>query len=141
MCPACTFCTINILNILINHFCIFSRCEACSELKFSLSSSLVQLSDAGNVLKIFHLKAVAPADMNQISFSEEFQEKNIYSIANEFLIRIEKIGALGNSAESDEEDTAKNFFFPNRQKMMRYLHLILEYVKPLIEQDAKVLEV
>ncbi len=81
--------------------------------------------------------------MNQISFAEEFQEKNIHSIANEFLIRIEKIGALGeqHSADSDEEDTAKNFFFPNRQKMMRYLHLILEYVKPLIEQDAKVLEV
>lgn len=81
-----------------------------------------------------------------MSFVEEFQEKNIHSIANEFLIRIEKIGALESGAEprpaeSDDDDTAKNFFFPSRQKMMRYLHLILEYVKPLIEQDAKVLEV
>lgn len=100
---------------------------------------MIQLSDIGNVLKIFHLKATTSSETSQLTFVEEFPEKNIHSIANEFLIRIEKIGAL--EGGSEEDDTAKNFFFPDRQKMMRYLHLILEYVKPLIEQDAKVLEV
>ena len=119
-----------------------SRCEVCSERKFALSGSLVQLSDIGNILKIFHLKATKAADNTLIKFAEEFQEKNIHNIANEFLIRIEKIGAYDpNALDAEEEENIKNYFFPTRHKMLRYLHLVLEYAKPLIDADAKVLEV
>ena len=117
-----------------------SRCEVCSERNFVLSSSLVQLSDIGNIQKIFHLKATASPEMTKINFVEEFPAKNIHGIANEFLLRIERIGML-DPVDLDEEENAKNYFFPNRHKMLKYLHLILEYAKPLIESDPKVLEV
>lgn len=122
----------------------FSRCEVCDERRFQLSSSLIQLSDVGNILKIFHLKALNIPDSAQINFVEEFQEKNIYGMANEFLIRIEKIGMLQPNnipLDQEEEDSAKNYFFPTRHKMLKYLHLILEHAKVLIESDPKVLEV
>lgn len=117
----------------------YNRCEICSERKFSLSSSLIQLTDVGAIRNIFHLKATT---VPPVSFVDEFHEKNIHNIANEFLNRIEKIGKLTTkSVDSEEEENAKNYFFPTRHKMLRYLHLILEYANRLIESDAKVLEV
>ena len=112
---------------------------------------MIQLTESGNILKIFHLKGKLISNERKdkkavINFQEEFEENNIYCMANEFLNRIEKVGML--YAENDhstidpkEEDNAKNYFFPTRHKMLKYLHIILEYAKQLIEKDSKVVEV
>jgi len=108
-----------------------------------LSSSLLQLTDFGTLRKIFHLRPTNSTDPTSIAFVDEHSPKNIHKIANEFLLRIEKIATLNSSSQldTDEEENLKNFFFPTRDKMLRYLHLILQYAKTLIEADAKVLEV
>ena len=113
----------------------------CIAKTYELSSSFIHLTESGNIVEVSHLKP----SFSSIKFVDEFQERNILGLANEFIIRIEKYGfnlfdevLVGSSKDEENE---KNFYFPSRKRMFQYLHLLLEFAKKLLENEQKLIEV
>lgn len=141
----------NAIQQLVNNNIYLGRCQCCLRAttdqlvqnRFSLSSTIVQISMSGNLKRLYRLRPSGES-RSSITFISEFPERNIFALANEFILRIEKIDllkSLNPNPTRQQIDSFRSFLFQDKTLAYYYIEYLLEFVKKLLENYSPIIDI
>lgn len=140
----------NAIQQLVNNNIYLGRCQCCLRatadqlmpIRFSLSSTIVRVSISGNIKQLHRLQP--NESRSKIIFISEFPERNIFALANEFILRLEKIDllkSLNQHSTREQIDSFRSFLFQDKTLAYHYIEYLLEFVKKLLENYSPIIDI
>ena len=115
-------------------------------MNFSLSNHLVRLSKVGEILDIVRLEPLSGQAC--LSFVVDIPEQDIYLLANDILIRLQRFSTemfhqtfLESEFDNNQEEMLANWFFPNQNDMFESIRLIIQFASDIFSKEKRVVEV
>lgn len=105
---------------------------------------MIRLAKSGQIQDIVSLEPLPRVSF--ISFAVDIPEQDIYLLANDILIRLQRFAtivfnqALMDSVEAND-DSLLNWFFPNQYEMFESIRIIMQTVSNIFLKEKRVVEV